>query len=155
MRKWIFSLSAVVLLGACSSPVKPPEALQNKTEPAAYESKKEFRDNLFGHGIVNYHLTKNEPHINYSTDTNMNPHDYRTMNTTRFDISDDQDNIRSVVKTQTGIEPQMVSINGNYAHIHVNVPSDTSKKERGQIRRKVMNAVKIAVPRYNYSLKID
>ncbi|MFC7371556.1 hypothetical protein ACFQPF_07695 [Fictibacillus iocasae] len=155
MRKVIFSLSAaVILLGACSSPVKPPEA-SGKIEPAAYEDKKDIRDTLFGHGIVNYHVTKNEPRINYSTDTNMNPHDYRTMNTTRFDISDDQDYIRRVVKNRTGIEPQMVSINGNFAHIHVNVPSNTSKKERSKIRRNVINAVQTAVPRYNYSLKID
>jgi hypothetical protein len=149
-KAFLFPLLALII-SACS----PMESLKGKTEPAAYENKKDIRDNLFGHGVINYHLTKNEPRFNYTYDTNMNPNDYRSMNQTRFDLGDDQDKIRQAVKEATGINPQMVTINGNYAHIHVNVPNDVSRKERGAIYRKIMNEVEQAVPRYNYSLKID
>jgi hypothetical protein len=37
----------------------------------------------------------------------------------------------------------------------VNVPDDMSKSERSALYRKITNAVERAVPRYNYSLKID
>ena len=149
-KAFLFPLLALTIT-ACS----PMQSLKGKTEPAAYENKRDVRDNLFGHGVINYHLTKNEPHYNYSFDTNMNPSDYRTMNQTRFDLGDDQDMIRKAVKDASGINPQMVTINGNYAHIHVNVPNDVSKKERAAMYRKILDAVETTVPRYNYSIKID
>lgn len=155
MKKAIFTPLLALLVTAACSPMQSYREEGAKSEPAAYENKQDVRDNLFGHGIINYHLTKNEPRVNYSYDTNMNPSDYRSMNQTRFDLSDDQDKIREAVIDASGINPQMVTINGNYAHIHVNVPHDTSKKERAALYRKIMNAVERAVPRYNFSLKID
>ncbi|MBY6037372.1 hypothetical protein KUV80_11930 [Fictibacillus nanhaiensis] len=154
MKKAFFTSFLVLLVTACS-PMESYKEEGAKTEPAAYEDKRDIRDNLFGHGIINYHLTKNEPRVNYSFDTNMNPSDYRSMNTTRFDLSDDQDLIRQAVIDASGINPQMVTINGNFAHIHVNVPDDLSKKERSALNRKIMNAVERAVPRYKFSLKLD
>jgi hypothetical protein len=154
VKKAIFTPFLVLLITACS-PMQSYKEEGAKTEPAAYEDKRDVRDNLFGHGIINYHLTKNEPRVNYSFDTNMNPSDYRSMNQTRFDLSDDQDMIRQTVKDATGINPQMVTINGNYAHIHVNVPHKVSEKERAALHRKITNAVQQAVPRYNFSVKID
>ncbi|WNB92286.1 hypothetical protein [Bacillus sp. NEB1478] len=149
-KAFLFPLLALTIT-ACS----PMQSLKDKTEPAAYENKRNMRDNLLGHGVINYHLTKNEPKYNYSYDTNMNPSDYRTMNSTRFDLGDDQDTIRRTVKDVSGINPQMVTINGNYAHIHVNVPNNVSKKERAAMYRKILDAVETTVPRYNYSIKID
>jgi hypothetical protein len=154
VKKAFFVPFLVLFVTACS-PMQSYREEGAKTEPAAYEEKGEIRDNMFGHGIINYHLTKNEPRINYSYDTNMNPSDYRNMNQTRFDLSDDQDLIRQTVKDVSGINPQMVTINGNYAHIHVNVPDNMSKSERSALHRKIMNAVERAVPRYNFSLKMD
>jgi hypothetical protein len=143
-----------VFLSACA-PMESHVENGGRTEPAAFEDNRNMSDNLFGHGIINYHATKNEPRINYSFDTNMNPNDYRSMNQTRFDLSDDQDKIREAVKEATGLSPQMVTINGNYAHIHVNVPEGTKKKKRDALHQKIMDAVKQSVPRYKFSLKID
>ncbi len=155
MKKAIIAPVLALLVTTACSPMQSYKEEGAKTEPAAHENKRDVRDNLFGHGIINYHLTKNEPRNSYSFDTNMNPSDYRTMNSTRFDLSDDQDMIRQAVVDASGINPQMVTINGNYAHIHINVPHEMSKKERAAIHRKIMNAVERAVPRYNFSLKID
>jgi hypothetical protein len=153
-KAMITTVLALFVTSACS-PMQSYREEGAKSEPAAYENPRDVRDNMFGHGIINYHLTKNEPRVNYSYDTNMNPSDYRSMNQTRFDLSDDQDKIRQAVIDASGKNPQMVTINGNFAHIHVNVPNGTSKKERSALYRKIMNAVERAVPRYNFSLKID
>jgi hypothetical protein len=150
-KAFLFPLLALIISGC--APMQTYKG--KKTEPAAYEKENDVRDNLFGHGVINYHLTKNEPRYNYSFDTNMNPNDYRSMNQTRFDLGDDQDTIRQTVKRVSGINPQMVTINGDYAHIHVNVPNHVSKKERSALYSEIMNAVQRAVPRYHYSLKID
>lgn len=149
MKKAGMVLMAAALLTACS-----PSAKDNM-EPAANESANNMKDNLWGHGIINYHMTKTNPKINYSAQTNKNPNDYQQMNTARFDISDDQDKIREAVVSSTGINPRMVTINGNYAHIHVNVPSSMSNRKKAAMKRKILSAVDHAVPRYKYSVKID
>lgn len=154
MKKAFFVPFLALSLTACS-PMASHLEKGGRTEPAAYEDKRNISDNLWGHGAINYHATKNEPRISYPFDTNMNPSDYRTMNSTRFDLSDDQDKIRETVKDVSGFNPQMVTINGNYAHIHINVPNHVSRKERSAIHDKIMNAVEQVVPRYRYSLKID
>ncbi|SDN61247.1 hypothetical protein SAMN04488137_0049 [Fictibacillus solisalsi] len=149
MKKTGFFIILSILLSACS-PVS-----KDHFEPTANESNKNIKDNIWGHGIVNYHATKNNPRFNYSSETNKNPNDYQKMNTARFDISDDQDKIREAVISKTGRNPQMVTINGNYAHIHVNVPASMSSRKKAKMRRDIFTAVERAVPRYKFSVKID
>ncbi|WP_062238280.1 hypothetical protein [Fictibacillus sp. FJAT-27399] len=142
-------LILALLLTACSPTSK------DHFEPTANESAKNMKDNMLGHGIINYHVTKNNPKFNYSSETNKNPNDYQKLNTARFDISDDQDKIREAVVSQTGINPQMVTINGNYAHIHLNVPSSVSDRKKEKMRRDIKSAAEQAVPRYKFSVKVD
>ncbi|MGC4377323.1 hypothetical protein WD019_10345 [Fictibacillus sp. Mic-4] len=151
MKKVGGALVLVMLLSACSL-LNTPKATE-KYEPSAY--KNNVRDHLAGHGPIHYGITKTNPKFNYSQDTNMNPHDYRSLNQQRFNISDDQDKIRQIVKDETGINPQMVTINGHYAHVHINVPSNMSKKEKANLHRKLMEAFGRAIPRYKFSVKID
>ncbi|MDN4071563.1 hypothetical protein [Fictibacillus terranigra] len=149
MKKAGVFLILSALLAACSPTSK------DHFEPTANESAQNRKDNMWGHGIINYHVTKNNPKFNYSSETNKNPHDYQKLNTARFDISDDQDKIRQAVVSETGINPQMVTINGNYAHIHLNVPPNVSDRKKAKMRREIKAAAEQAVPRYKFSVKVD
>ncbi|EIT83857.1 hypothetical protein A374_18554 [Fictibacillus macauensis ZFHKF-1] len=149
IKKLTVCACSMLLLTACSFTNK------DHYEPTANESPKNMRDNLWGHGVVNYHATKNNPNFNYSYETNKNPHDYQKMNTARFDLSDDQDKIREQVVSISGINPQIVTINGNYAHIHINVPSSYSNGKVAKMRRDILHGVNAAVPRYKYSVTMD
>ncbi|MCF6410908.1 hypothetical protein [Pseudalkalibacillus salsuginis] len=153
MKKAIF-LSAAVLLGACS-PMQPPTTEEiADNEPSAYETK-ENNNPLVSHGIINYHATNRRPNTNYFFETNQNPNSYRNLTMKRFTISDDQDKIREAVKDAYGREPQFVSINGNNAWVHVNVPRDLSAKERKALKEKLEDAIWTSVPRYQLTLRLD
>ncbi len=153
LKKTIF-LSATVLLGACS-PMQPPtsEEIASK-EPSAYETK-ESKNPLVGHGIINYHATNRKPNRRYNFESNQNPNSYRNLTSKRFTISDDQDKIRQAVKDASGRNAQFVTINGNDAWVHVNVPRDLSKKERKALKDKLEDAIQISVPRYHLHLRLD
>jgi hypothetical protein len=91
----------------------------------------------------------------YSFDTNTNPNSYRMINSPRPTISDDQDKIRAAVEDSTGLDPQWVSIVGNTANVHVNIPSNYSKEQKQKLENKLLDAITNAVPRYNIRLKLD
>lgn len=153
LKKAVF-LSAVTLLAACS-PMQPPTTEEiAEQEPSAYETK-ENKNPLVGHGIVNFHATNRKPNRSYIYESNQNPNSYRNLTSKRFTISDDQDKIREAVKDATGRNAQFVTINGNDAWIHVNVPKDYSKKEMKDMRKEIRDAVQFSVPRYKIHVRLD
>ncbi|WLD93182.1 hypothetical protein [Alkalihalobacillus sp. AL-G] len=152
MKKAIF-FSAVTLLAACQMEPPTTEDIASK-EPSAYETQ-EDKNPLVGHGIINYHMTNIGRERSDMYDTNQNPNSYRNLTTKRFTISDDQDKIREAVKDASGLTPQFVSINGNTAWVHVDVPRDHSKEERQELRNKIEKAVQLSVPRYHLRVRMD
>ncbi len=147
-------LSAIVLMTACS-PMRPPTTEEiAEREPSAFETKDD-KNPLVGHGIVNHHLTNRKPNRSYIYEANQNPNSYRNLTSKRFTISDDQDKIREAVVDATGRRAQFVTINGNRAYIHVNVPKDFSKKQMKDMRNEIEDAVQLSVPRYRIHVRLD
>ncbi|WP_257347489.1 hypothetical protein [Pseudalkalibacillus decolorationis] len=153
MKKAIF-LSAVSLLAACSPMESPTTEDISSREPSAYETK-EDKNPLIGHGIINYHMTNQGQDRSNMYDTNQNPNSYRNLTSKRFTISDDQDKIREAAKDASGIMPQFVTINGNNAWVHVNVPRGYTKAEQKELRDKIEQAVATSVPRYDLHVRLD
>ncbi|MCF6138923.1 hypothetical protein [Pseudalkalibacillus berkeleyi] len=153
LNKAVF-LSGIVLLAACS-PMQPPSAEEiADKEPSAYETKGD-KNPLVGHGAINFHATNRKPNRSYNYETNQNPNSYRNLTSKRFTISDDQDKIREAVKDTTGRNAQFVTINGNDAWVHVNVPKNYSKKQMKDMRKEIRDAVQLSVPRYEIHVRLD
>jgi hypothetical protein len=91
----------------------------------------------------------------YSQETNLNANNFRNLSTQRPVISDDQDKIRIAVNHASGLVPQWVSIIGNSAYVHVNVPISYSKDRREKLEERLVDAITTAVPRYTIHLRID
>lgn len=90
-----------------------------------------------------------------SYETNTNPNNYQRINSPRPVISDDQDKIRAAVQDASGKDPQWVSIVGNTAYVHVNIPSNYSKSKRARLENNLRDAITNAVPRYNINITLD
>jgi hypothetical protein len=100
-------------------------------------------------------LAENRENTFYSFDTNTNANSFRDINSPRPNLGDDQDKIRTAVEDATGLDPQWVSIVGNKAYVHVNIPNNYSDMQKRKLETKIMDAITDSVPRYNIRLSLD
>lgn len=90
-----------------------------------------------------------------SYETNQSTNHFLQIDSPRPTISDDQDKIREAVQDVAGIDPQWVSIVGNNAYVHVNVPNNYSKVEKQKLENKLLDAITSVVPRYDIQIRFD
>jgi hypothetical protein len=150
--KIIFSLglSAVFLLAACS-PVQPPQAQSSDTNGVL--------DVNYSNQLNNDEVLDEIPDegrgMQYSFDTNQNPHHYRNLSDKRYTISDDQDKIRAIVNRTNFARPTAVAIVGNNAWVNVTLTGDPSKAQRNNLMDELERAIQKEVPRYRIHLRVN
>ncbi|RBW68702.1 hypothetical protein [Bacillus taeanensis] len=145
-----FTLTAVLLLGACS-PVEPPQAQSNDTTgvlDVGYNNQLNNEEELD-------EISDGGRGVQYSFDTNQNPHHYRNLSDKRFTISDDQDKIRALVNRTNFAKPTTVSIVGNHAWVNVTLTGNPSKAQRQNRIQELEQAIQQEVPRYRIHLRVN
>ncbi len=141
MKRFILTGIFLAMFAGCSNP-SPPQTHSNDTP---------MRDQFFGVGPVNHKWTRSGEGIRYSFDANQNPQSIRNLSDQQFSISDDQDKIRHIVKTESDFEPGMVAIVGNRAYVHVRTNGQADDSEWHDLNQKLQTAM----PRYTIRLMIE
>lgn len=141
MKRLLLTGTLVAMLAACTNP-SPPQVNPDDTP---------MRDQFFGVGPVNHKWTRSGEGIRYNHDTNQNPQSIRNLSDQQLSISDDQDKIRHLVKTESDFEPGMVAIVGNRAYVHVRTGNNMTDDEVNDLHDKLQTAM----PRYTIRLMIQ
>lgn len=141
MKRLILTGAIVALLSACANP-SPPQANPQDTP---------MRDRIFGVGPINYKWTRSGEGIRYNFDVNQNPQEIRNLSDQKLSISDDQDKIRQLIKTESKYEPRMVAIVGNRAYVHIRTNEKITDDEVNELRDKLQTAM----PRYTIRMMVQ
>jgi len=140
MKKLLIAGAAMLMLSACTNP----------SPPHSNDADAPIRDRLFGAGPINHQWLRNDESVRYNFDMNQNPQQIRNLSEQQYSISDDQDKIRQLVKTESGFEPVMVAIIGNTAHVHVRAGESVTNADVNDLRTKLQ----IAMPRYEIRIYV-
>ncbi|WP_078556168.1 hypothetical protein [Bacillus alkalicellulosilyticus] len=136
-------VAALLTLGACT-PANPPQA--NSVQGTQGINAQQVTYGLFGPGPINYGEIRNRDDYYYDGEINHSP-SFRTLSTTRQDLGDDEEIIRSVV-LEEGFRPGSVIIAGHHAWINVHAEGMESN-ERKQKIKELQTSLHQTIPRYD------
>lgn len=109
---------------------------------------------LLGPGPINYGVIRDDvTEYEYDGHINQSP-SFRTLDSHRQDLGDDEDMIRSILIDEPGVHPGMIFIVGKDVWVNATIDA-ASDRERDQRRAQVQRILDRAMQRYDIHLRIN